>query len=94
LLEDGAQRDDEDPLASAASDQLGEQDPDLDGLAEADAVGDEDPGARLGERLGGRDELVTRGLHGAAVADRELGGGRRRLAEQALEVKGGATVAR
>jgi hypothetical protein len=77
LLEHRAQGDHEDPLATSAADQLGEENADLDRLAEADAVGDQDPRPRLGQGLGRGHELVAGWLHRAAVADRKLAGGRR-----------------
>ena len=43
LLQHLLRRDDQDPVAPAPADQLGEDQPDLQGLAEADHVGEQDP---------------------------------------------------
>ena len=60
LLEHVPRRDDEDPLAAAAPDQLGEDHADLERLAEADRVGEQDarPEVRRVERLADGGLLV------------------------------------
>ena len=47
LLQHVPRGDDEDPLAAAAADQLGEDHADLQGLAEADGVGEQDAGPQV-----------------------------------------------
>ena len=60
LLQDVPRGDDQDPLAPAAAYELGQDHPDLDGLAEADRVGEQDPRAEVLriERLAHGGELV------------------------------------
>ncbi len=57
--------DDEDPLAAAAADQLGEDHADLEGLAEPDGVGQQDPGPQV--------VRVERLAHGGLLVDQRIG---------------------
>ena len=91
LLQHVARRDDEDPLAAAASDQLGEDHADLERLAEADRVGEQDPRAQVvgverladgGLLVGQRVEQALGGDGQARVGQRHGGLAQRRLEPQ------------
>ena len=60
---------DEDAPAPAPGDQLADQDPRFEGLAEAHCVCDQDALPRLAERLARRLQLVGDEVHGGGVAD-------------------------
>ena len=65
LLEDVTRGDHEDPLAAAAADELGEDHPDLERLAEPDGVGEQDAGAEV---------LGVEGLaHGVELVGQRVG---------------------
>jgi len=88
--------DDEDAFASAALDEFGGEDAGFEGFAKADGIGDEDAGARLGEALEGRIELVGDEVHDGAVAQADeliVGDGAAEVAfeveESGVEVGGG-----
>ena len=85
LLEDRPGGDDEDPLAAPAADELGEDHADLERLAEADAVGDEQPRPGLLERHRDRALLVLELVQQLPVPDGRprLRDRKRRAAEQA-----------
>ncbi len=61
LFEDVARGDDEDLVALAAADQLRQDHPDLERLAETDGVGDQQAGAEAGRAPCGRRGAGTRG---------------------------------
>ena len=92
LLEDVPRGDHQDALAAAAPDQLGEDHADLERLAEADRVGDQQPRP---ERLEGRLDrvpLVLELIEELPVSHGQAGLGRRQrgLADQRLEVQAAA----
>ena len=71
LVEDVPRDDGEDAGGAAAALQLGEEHPDLDGLAQADGVGDEEPGLELRHRRSKRLALVREVVGEHPAADRE-----------------------
>jgi hypothetical protein len=81
--------DDEDALALATADEFSEKYADLDGLAEANRIGQQDAVADLAERLQGGVELIGKDVDGGAVANPEVGIRGRRLPEEAFQVKAG-----
>jgi hypothetical protein len=89
LLQDVAGCDDEDSLTAAALDQLAEDHADLEGLAEADGVRDQDPRPDVLGVQGFRDGdllvLQVPGQHAGGDSQVFGGLGRRRLAERGLE---------
>ena len=89
LLEDVPGRDDQDSFSAAALDQLAEDHPDLERLAQADGVRDQDARADVAtvQRLGNRDPLVVEAVGEHARGDAEPGviEGCRRFAESGLE---------
>ncbi|MPM63295.1 hypothetical protein SDC9_110175 [bioreactor metagenome] len=97
LLQDMARADDEDPVAAAAADQLGEDHADLESLAQTDRVGEQDAGSEVvwAECLADGGSLVGEGVgehlggdDELVVAERDWG-----LAERRLEPQLGAAVA-
>lgn len=96
LLQDVLRRHDEDALAASAPDQFGQQQPDLEGLAEADRVRDQQPGAQGAQGgLGGLalvgevvDEVGTDG------GETLLGEGQRSLADQRVDEQARAAALR
>ncbi|MEV5049437.1 hypothetical protein AB0N20_33815 [Streptomyces griseoincarnatus] len=96
LLQDVRRRHHEDPLTPPAPDQLGQQDADLQRLAEPHHVGDEQPRLRVphGEGELGRPQLVGLLVHEEAVGQREpvLGLRQRRLADHRLQIEAGLAV--
>ena len=75
---------DEDAPAPAAGDQLADQDPRFEGLAEPHRIGDQDALARLAECLAGGLQLVGDGVHGGRVADVDAFVARRGLPQVAF----------
>lgn len=98
LLQHVARADDEDALAAAAADELGQDHADLDGLAQADGVGEQDARLEVGgvEGPGDGAELVVEGVGQAPVRDGQgrLADGDGRLAQGGLEPQPGAAVVR
>jgi len=96
LFEHVPRGDDEDPLTPAAPHQLGQDHPDLEGLAQADGVGEQDPRPqRVGvEGLLDGGALVVEGVgeHRAGDGEVVVIDGQRRLAERGLEPEPGALV--
>ena len=77
----------EDAPASAAGDQLADEDARLQGLPQPDRVGDQDALPRLPQRLPGRLELVRRRVHRRPVGHVDVLVVRHRLPELALQVE-------
>ena len=89
LFEDVARGDDEDLVALAAADQLRQDHPDLERLAETDRVGDQQARAETGQRLVGGAALVLEAVQELVLGDGEVGVRRRdrRLAQDRFEVE-------
>ena len=87
LLQDVLRRDDQDAVAPAASDQLREDHPDFERLAQADGVGDEQAGLQRFECHLCRPPLVRQRVEQGVIAGREPGfaQGHRGLAQQGFE---------
>ena len=98
LLEDVPGRDDQDPLAAPAPDQLGQDHADLQRLAEPDRVGEQDARAqvRLVQRLADGGLLVAERVGEHVDADCEGGAVERDrgLAQRRLEPQPGPPVVR
>lgn len=89
LLEDVPRRDHQDPLAPPPPDQLGEDHPHLERLAQAHGIRDEQARPDVRERLVDRPLLVLQVVEELTVRDGEprLGRRHRRLADHRLEVE-------
>ena len=94
LGQDGFECHDEDAFAPAPLDQFGQQDADLQRLADADAVEDADGGPQSSQRPVGRDKLIPGEVQRRLVAEVDLVVGGRRAAQQAFQVEPGAPVLR
>ena len=81
-------RENQDAPDAAPEQQLGEDQPRFDGLAEADVVGNEQAHARHSQRLEERDELVALDAHPAVKGARDRLPGRRTFAAVGVEVGG------
>ena len=96
LLQHVSRGDDQDPLPAAAADELGEDHADLERLAEADGVGEEDAGpqCRGVEGLGDGLVLVAElaGEHAGRDGERVVAEGDGGLAEGGLHPEAGAAV--
>ncbi len=71
LLKDLLRRDYQNPLTATAADQLGEDEPDLQGLAETDHVRDQDPRTEVFQRQFYGALLVGEGVEQEAVGERD-----------------------
>ncbi len=91
LLQDVAGGDDQDALAPAPADQLRQDQADLEGLAQADGVGDQEAGAEPGEGLVHGPVLVVERVEELIVRHGQPGLGHRHrgAADQGLEVEAG-----
>ena len=94
LGEHGLAGEHQDAVAAAAPDQLGEDHPHLDGLAEADRVGEQQPRAELVEGEPDRVELELHGAEDAEAFEVGLEPGRRHLAELGFQEELRLAVAR
>lgn len=81
--------DHQDPFAAAAADQLGEDHPHLEGLAQADRIGDQQTGPQTVERLDRGPMLVLQVVEEMAARHGQttFGGRHRSLADHRLEVE-------
>ena len=97
LLHDVLRRNHQDALATAATNQLGEDHADLESLAQADGIGDEDTGAEVvvGKRLAYGGELVIQRIHEHLIRHRELllVEGHRGLAQGGLQPQARGAIA-
>ena len=80
LVAERGRGEDEDAADTAAEQQFGEDQPRLDGLAEAHVVGDQQAHARHGQRLQQRHELVVLDPHAAVEGARHRLGAERAVA--------------
>jgi hypothetical protein len=92
LLEDVPRGHHQDPVAAAAPDQLGEDHADLERLAEADRVGDQQPRPECLQRRLDRMPLVLKLVQELPMSHGQAGLGRRQqgLVDQRLEVQAAA----
>ncbi len=96
LLQHMGGRDHEDALTAPATDQLRERDADLQRLAQADHIGDQQSGLRVahGQRQLGGAQLMLLPVHQEGVGERDavLGLRQRGLADDRLQVEAGLGV--